>query len=137
MIKSGTSIAINADTAIIPLNSANVYGGQKATVSGWGRTSMNGAQPQSLKYLNLHVMNQLVCRIIYLFPIRIPIPDEDLCTGTFINNGVCPGDSGSPLVSNGKQIGVVSRGRSPCGLFPDIYTRVKDKLSWIQSTMTL
>lgn len=38
--------------------------------------------------------------------------------------GTCRGDSGGPLMSNGKLVGIVSRGK-PCALgVPDIYVKV-------------
>lgn len=41
------------------------------------------------------------------------------------------GDSGSPLVVNGTQVGIVSFGR-PCAIgYPDVYTRVSSFISWI------
>ncbi|KAL6448595.1 hypothetical protein ACFW04_000459 [Cataglyphis niger] len=45
--------------------------------------------------------------------------------------GTTRGDSGSPLVANGTQIGIVSFGQ-PCAVgYPDVYTRVSSFASWI------
>lgn len=49
--------------------------------------------------------------------------------------GVCGGDSGGALVSDGVQIGIASWRASSCGApeSPDVYTRVASFTNWILS----
>ena len=45
------------------------------------------------------------------------------------------GDSGSALIANGTQIGIVSFGR-PCAVgYPDVYTRVSSFEPWIRANL--
>lgn len=50
--------------------------------------------------------------------------------------GVCHGDSGSPLVWNGMQVGIVSwQNKGKCGKDPAVYSRVSAAYNWIQEQL--
>ncbi|XP_011504790.1 PREDICTED: chymotrypsin-1-like [Ceratosolen solmsi marchali] len=83
--------------------------------------------------------------------IRVTIFHNDFCAhiipGTLFSNqfcglhskgvGPCSGDSGSPLVSNGRVVGIVSI-TIPCAQgIPDLYTRVYSYVDFIRSAMSL
>lgn len=61
------------------------------------------------------------------------VTNSSICALLAKGQGVCFGDSGSPLVARGKLIGIVSWG-IPCAMgFPDVYTRISFFLDWILS----
>lgn len=60
------------------------------------------------------------------------INNGTICALARRDYGTCFGDSGSPLASNGRLVGVVSWGK-PCALgVPDGYMRVTEFLAWIK-----
>lgn len=60
------------------------------------------------------------------------INNGTICALARKDYGTCFGDSGSPLASNGRLVGVVSWGK-PCALgVPDGYMRVTEFLAWIK-----
>ncbi|KAL6448591.1 hypothetical protein ACFW04_000458 [Cataglyphis niger] len=65
-------------------------------------------------------------------PIELAITDDlEGKPCTLSGWGTTKGDSGSPLVVNGSQVGIVSFG-SPCAVgYPDVFTRVSSFTSWI------
>jgi hypothetical protein len=101
-----------------------------ATVIGWGLTSQTSETiPETLNEADLLVFGDSSCSTIVgnLF-----FPSGMLCAGVMSGGiGVCPGDSGGPLMVRDPdgmpvQVGVTSLGRSPCGspAGVDIYTEV-------------
>ncbi|MFI0539274.1 S1 family peptidase [Streptomyces sp. WSLK1-3] len=86
--------------------------GRKATVLGWGRTGP-GVGGTRLKQARLVISAVAACR-----PYTDPDTDpaEMLCgmprPGT--TDSICPGDSGGPLISGGKVVGIVSSGNKYC-----------------------
>ncbi|XP_057320830.1 chymotrypsin-2-like isoform X1 [Microplitis mediator] len=103
----------------------------RVTLSGWGRTQVNGKIPDYLQEIDLWVISQLKCRIF--FPITLT--SGNICTLTVPGQGACGGDSGGPLTDNGILIGIVSYGL-PCAIgFPDVYTRVFHYRDWINQTI--
>lgn len=62
------------------------------------------------------------------------ITEKNICTSGYRAKGSCEGDSGSPLLYHGKQIGIVSIGPSQCeACYPSVYTHVGKFLDWIES----
>lgn len=62
--------------------------------------------------------------------------ENHLCT--IFNEQICLGDTGSPLITENKEIvGIASwHGLTPCGNgFPKIYTYVYSYIEWISETM--
>lgn len=61
------------------------------------------------------------------------VTKKNICTSGYRAKGTCEGDSGSPLMHDGKQIGLVSIGPSECeACWPSVYTHVGKFLDWIQ-----
>jgi secreted trypsin-like serine protease len=89
-----------------------VHDGRKATVLGWGRTGP-GVGGTSLKQTRLVLSPVADCR-----PYTDPETDPALMLcgmprpGT--TDSICPGDSGGPLISGGKVVGIVSSGNKYC-----------------------
>lgn len=89
-----------------------VADGRKATVLGWGRTGP-GVGGTRLKQAELVISPVAACQ-----PYTDPDTDpaQMLCgmprPGT--TDSICPGDSGGPLISGGKVVGIVSSGNKYC-----------------------
>lgn len=55
-----------------------------------------------------------------------------ICASRDIGIGVCDGDSGSPLVIDGKLVGIATWTITPCGYGdPSAFTRISPFLDWI------
>ncbi|XP_053689365.1 chymotrypsin-1-like [Sabethes cyaneus] len=114
-----------------------VTAGQEATLTGWGGTRQSGGPASDkLQFVLLKVIEQDQCKIKLDM-----IGDGHICTFTQEGQGICRGDSGSPLVKQGKVIGVASFGlgfppeRSCAAGFPDGFTRVSHYYTWIKDTI--
>ncbi|XP_077284794.1 chymotrypsin-2-like [Arctopsyche grandis] len=103
------------------------------TLSGWGYLSYpNGYTPNNLQVLEVKSISNTLCSEKWA-PYKI-FP-TGFCTIVPAGKGVCKGDSGGPLASNGEIHGIVSFGAA-CALgYPDVYTRVYSYKQWIQDTI--
>ncbi|XP_015588120.1 chymotrypsin-2-like [Cephus cinctus] len=108
----------------------NTESGVQARASGWGRTIHPGSSlPTALQKLNVTILNNTDCQSYH----NLTIYYDQICAMKQYGSGMCNGDSGSPLVSDGRVIGIVSWGVT-CALgYPDVYTRVYAYLYWIGS----
>lgn len=96
--------------------------GTTARVYGWGRTSEDGPSSDALRSVDVPINADRSCKSAY--------PNYDkrsmFCAG-YPEGGkdACAGDSGGPIVADGKLIGVVSYGTG-CGRpgTPGVYTRL-------------
>ncbi len=128
-----------------------------ATVIGWGNINGYGpdeeppanSQPDKLRQVELSLLSNEQCQnklaqsysdlynATYL-PEHVGITESMICAEYIAGGkGSCQGDSGGPLIvdDNGwKQIGVVSYGVGCADpAFPDVYARVAQFTSWINS----
>ncbi|XP_062534551.1 trypsin alpha-like [Armigeres subalbatus] len=107
--------------------------GTRAVVSGWGLTSVPGTLPVILQMVDIPVIDQATCRAGW--PAG-RITDDMLCASE-PGRDACNTDSGGPLVTGGRQIGIVSWGSLSClGNEPGVYARVAFPLirNWITET---
>ena len=103
----------------IILNKNPIVTGSIVTVTGWGRTSSGGERPLKLQRVQLAILPQWECELLYR---EENITDNMFCTGR-AGRGICSGDSGGPAVLNGRQIGIVSFTRKCTHpVFMNIYT---------------
>ncbi|XP_062554018.1 trypsin-7-like [Armigeres subalbatus] len=94
--------------------------GTRAVVSGWGLTSVPGTSPAILQMIDIPLIDQVTCRAAW----PGSVTDDMLCAGES-GRSACSMDSGGPLVTGGRQIGVVSWGAPDClGNRPSGYARV-------------
>ncbi|KAG5322236.1 CTR1 protein, partial [Pseudoatta argentina] len=101
--------------------------GSYCILSGWGRIKAGGITPDKLQEIELNVYDQDKCH-----QSQRRVQSSHICTLTRLGEGACHGDSGSPLVSNGFQIGITSFG-TPCARGrPDVYTRLTSFTEWIK-----
>ena len=99
------------NTVCLPVYSREHYLGKTVSVSGWGRTSVNGSGTLLLKTVNAKVIGPERCQSFYKSGIR---QTYQTCIEKYNNEGVCKGDSGGAYTveENGRRtaIGVVSKG---------------------------
>ncbi|KAL6448585.1 hypothetical protein ACFW04_000457 [Cataglyphis niger] len=99
-------------------------------LTGWGRTSLGGRVPDKLQQIELNVYDQNKCKRSH--PNLQP---SHICTLTKAGEGACHGDSGSALVADGVQVGVVSFG-VPCARgHPDVFTRISAFKEWLEQNV--
>lgn len=129
------TIQLPSDTNVLPRGYATLYG--------WGSTSRTNKPqlPKTLQMMTVPIVNADVCSAI-LNAGRTGLISNELtvCTGPLEGTpSACNGDSGSALTQGHSVIGVVSWGRSPCGLVnsASVYTRVSTYKNWIRRTMSI
>lgn len=104
--------------------------GRTVRLAGWGVTE-NGAHPARPHAISATVLGDASCEAAH--------PGQTdrrthLCAAGPVGQGACGGDSGSPLVANGRLYGVYSWSAKPCAqgpLLPDVATSVPTHRRWI------
>nr|XP_033322715.1 chymotrypsin-2-like [Megalopta genalis] len=133
VIKLADPINFNTLQQAVALPTSDPPANNYAIVSAWGETSSPpyGSLSNTLQYLYLHMISFSECAQFS----NLDVSRSVICTYNGLNSGLCPGDSGSPLVYNGQVVGVVSRG-IPCARGePDVFTSVYDTLDFIRGAM--
>ncbi|XP_072752169.1 chymotrypsin-2-like [Anoplolepis gracilipes] len=116
----------------ISLATCNTTIGERAIVSGWGRTHPFGWLSQNLRKLSVSIIDNEVCQEHYK---NTTIFNSQICTLEGKGVGACKGDSGDPLVYNNILIGIFSWTK-PCAIgFPDVFTRISDFTDFIAQAM--
>lgn len=88
-------------------------------------------EPEALMCTDTQTLTNEECRFRHHPSTALFIHESSICTFTKVEQGICVGDSGGPLISGGEQIGVVSWG-VPCAQgIPDVYARVSSYRDWI------
>ncbi|XP_046747998.1 chymotrypsin-2-like [Diprion similis] len=141
------SLLTRNDIALIEVNREIVFGdkvgpialptedfnkvGYWAELSGWGSVRLiPPVAKNELQYVFLPVIDQDQC-----LSRSFKTTDANICTSTRTGQGACYGDSGSPLVAEGVQIGLVSWGTLCAFGQPDVHTRVWSFVDWIKETI--
>lgn len=88
-----------------------------------------------MKYAEVSTMSNDDCRKISMA--KAPINDfVTLCAYSGKKDiGICMGDSGGPLISNNKLIGVSSWGVACARGYPDGFSRISVSATWIDQIM--
>ncbi|RJQ69923.1 serine protease [Pseudonocardiaceae bacterium YIM PH 21723] len=100
------------DSSVVPLpillfTDAELYdAGTKATVLGWGTTSDGGALSNQLLQAEVPLVADSACQTAFGQKFD---PETMVCAGDGAKDA-CKGDTGGPLVADGKLIGIVSFG---------------------------
>jgi len=141
VLRTPVTLGARAVPACLPDSShaGDTLAGQSLTVSGWGRLSSGGSQPNGLHKVSVPAITNAACSQAYA---SYSITNAMICAGNVQNGGVdsCQGDSGGPLTheSNGKTtlVGVVSWGIGCAQAgYPGVYARVTEALTWINGQM--
>ncbi|XP_043784377.1 chymotrypsin-2-like [Apis laboriosa] len=122
--------------SFVPLPSPNdtIKTNDLAIVSGWGKLSQEGPSTIYLQRVDILIANQEYCELMYK-KVNYNIYETQICAyNPTSEKGSCNGDSGGPLIVNGKLTGLVSWAMG-CALtdYPTVYTRVVSYLDWIKA----
>ncbi|OAD54219.1 Trypsin-7, partial [Eufriesea mexicana] len=118
--------------SFVPMPTAGevVIANDSAIVSGFGTLTYEGEKTNLLHWVNIEVADQAYCNRMY----KNVIHDSQLCAyDPVVIKGHCNGDSGGPLMVNGKLHGIVSWSMDCANIvYPSVYTRVSSYLNWIK-----
>ncbi|XP_037892500.1 uncharacterized protein LOC119639280 [Glossina fuscipes] len=130
--------------ACLPLVDGNDF--QEFLAAGWGSTSYNTKSSTHLFKVKLERFDDEKCFQLIERSTELEKGVDSrtqICAGSSTgNHGTCSGDSGGPLFVNHPEfrcqflvVGVTSFGEGGCGNkgFPEVYTRVKLYIDWIES----
>uniref|UniRef100_K7FGE2 Peptidase S1 domain-containing protein n=1 Tax=Pelodiscus sinensis TaxID=13735 RepID=K7FGE2_PELSI len=108
--------------------------GTRCRVSGWGTiTSPKKQRPDVLQCADIYTVSRARC--LETYPGKIT--ENMFCAGVEQGGiGSCKGDSGSPVVCNGRLQGVVSWGKFICGQpgEPRVYSNVCKAVRWWEAS---
>uniref|UniRef100_A0A6M2DUY1 trypsin n=1 Tax=Xenopsylla cheopis TaxID=163159 RepID=A0A6M2DUY1_XENCH len=130
LIKVSEKIAFNDKVQPLKLFKEFIKGGEELKITGWGLTGSNNIiPPNDLQELTVKALSDEECEQLSQFA-----PTTQVCAFRKEGQGICMGDSGSPLVFDGQQVGVSSFILNECGAgLPDFYTRVSYYYDWIHN----
>uniref|UniRef100_A0A1A9V840 Peptidase S1 domain-containing protein n=1 Tax=Glossina austeni TaxID=7395 RepID=A0A1A9V840_GLOAU len=131
IIRLATNLTFSSSVKPIQLATSDPVDNAAAVVTGWGRTDVGKySRPSELRAIDVNIVSRVKCSSsryghgLYVKPSMI-------CTYA---NGKdhCYGDSGSPLVSGGLMVGIVSWGYG-CALpgYPGVYADIAYLRQWI------
>ncbi|XP_018566991.1 serine protease persephone [Anoplophora glabripennis] len=126
LIQLPTSVTLNENIALVALptlDDAN-YDDALGFVAGWGKTT-DTTYSSVLQVINVTIIPTTACEVSLAF--------DQICTKRVEEKSICLGDSGSPLVVDRVQVGIVSYGSNlGCAVgLPGVYTRIARYLSWL------
>ncbi|XP_032706479.1 granzyme A [Lontra canadensis] len=133
---------INKNVSILPLpkNGDDVKPGTMCQVAGWGSIRNNSSQSDTLREVNITVINRRICNDEKHYNYNPVIGLNMICVGSLKGGkDSCNGDSGSPLICEGSFRGITAFGLpGKCGdpRGPGVYTLLSQKhLHWTIATM--
>ncbi|KAJ8912543.1 hypothetical protein NQ315_006614 [Exocentrus adspersus] len=134
IIQLPAAVTLNENIATIPIpklsDITTNYDEQLGLIAGWGKTSDTDPKSSSvLRAINVTIIPTVICELPYL----LSLSGDQMCTTGVTQKNICLGDSGSPLVVNGVQVGIASYGSDfgcEVGL-PGVHTRLTSYLSWL------
>ncbi|XP_011252863.2 chymotrypsin-2-like [Camponotus floridanus] len=132
VIMLAEKVHLSSHVKPISLATYNTTFGERAIISGWGRTRLLSWLSQYLQKLSVSIIDNKACQKYYK---DITILSSQICTLERKNVGACKGDSGSPLVYNNKLIGIFSWTKSCAIGFPDVFTRISYFTDFITQAM--
>ncbi|KAJ8332835.1 hypothetical protein SKAU_G00417310 [Synaphobranchus kaupii] len=133
LIKLSSPATLNSYMRTVPLPTRCAGPGSNCLISGWGNTLSNGAfDPDRLMCLNAPILSDRSCHNSY--PGQIT---SNMFCASFLEGGKdsCQGGFGGPLVCSGQLQGIVSWGYGCAQKNSQVYAKVCNYNSWIQSTI--
>lgn len=137
LIRTATAIIPNGNTAFATVFGAPLDAGAAyyATIAGWGHTQVDGQQSLQLQYFQTPIITNERCTSLLAFNnFAYLLEPTNVCALSQFGQGMCRGDSGSPLAIGHQVVGIASFGVSCATGAPDVYTRVSEYASWIVDT---
>ncbi|KAJ8982607.1 hypothetical protein NQ317_005079, partial [Molorchus minor] len=136
LIKLPINVTLNEYISTIDYATGdNDYVDELGTVMGWGLTETSAGVSPVLKHVNVSIMSNEACAATSSQYASVLI-DTHICTSGTGAVGSCSGDSGGPLIADGKQVGIVSFGASDCTAgYPSVYARVTSYTEWIEKSI--
>lgn len=132
VITLNESVRTGASQSPVRLPECDTGEGERAILTGWGRSDPHGLLHKTLQKLPVTVIDNESCQARYNSTVILP---SQICTFKGKGAGACKGDSGSPLVVNGTLVGIFSW-TIPCALgSPDVFTRIYYFLDFIKSAI--
>lgn len=136
LIKTVTTITPNAQTAFATISPSapGINPNSLATVAGWGFTHTNGQRSETLQYFQTPIITNDRCRSLLTYNNYAHlVQPTNVCALSHAGQGVCTGDSGSPLAIGNQLVGIVSFGVKCATGVPDVFTRVASFYYWIEA----
>lgn len=130
LIKTKSKIKFTKYVNAIPMETWKTFERQKAIAIGFGLTDINGPAPKKLQYINIETAPQTYCYGGSYTYVRF----FDICTPSGDSLGLCFGDYGGPLVSDGKLIGIAYPADN-CGFLPNVYAKISHYHYWIDKVI--
>lgn len=124
----------SASFTTIALDKSAVAVGTSCLVIGHGYTREDGVVSRQLQEVYVPVVSRAVCQRKYRG--TGSITQYMMCASEPGKKDSCSGDSGGPMVCNGKQAGIVSWGMG-CGRvkYPGVYTDISKVYSFIEKVL--
>lgn len=132
LIKLSKKAELSDSVRTIPLATEESPPGTRAFLSGWGYTSeTNKTVAVNLSGVEVATITRNECRKKF---VGEEIFYNNVCAFAVGKNS-CDGDSGGPMVVNGKLSGVISWGKGCATGLPGVYTSVPAFLDWVTKTV--
>lgn len=116
-----------------------IEAGETGVFTGWGVSTYRflPRYTELLQKMYIRTISNDVCEEMYSITHRGPyVVEQKLCILSGPRTSVCSGDSGSPVIIDGKVAGVLSWRTMPCGDgLPDVFIRVSVVREWILSNI--
>ncbi|XP_039966588.1 trypsin alpha-3-like [Bactrocera tryoni] len=124
------------NASVIPLGKSVVAAGTNCLVIGHGHTEEGGVVSKQLQEIHVPVVSREDCQRKYRG--KDLITQYMMCASEPGKKDSCTGDSGGPMICNGKQAGIVSWGEG-CGRFeyPGVYTDISKVYGFIENTLKM
>ncbi|XP_037709720.1 trypsin delta-like [Drosophila subpulchrella] len=133
VIRLSSRLRMDDTVRSIPLADSTPPIGSPASVSGWGRVGYKQPQSDILLETAVSIADWHSCRNSYRQVVDIT---KDMICAAGPGRDACTHDSGGPLVSDGKLVGIVSFGKG-CAFpgYPGVYVNVAEYKPWILSAI--
>nr|AKR52929.1 chymotrypsin-like serine protease [Ctenocephalides felis] len=130
LIKVAKDIVFGDKVQPIKISKRNIKGGEICKATGWGLLGSVDSVPNELQQVETTTITDEKCFELTQFI----DPTSQICTFREFGRGICFGDSGGPLVYKNELVGITSMHLYSCrGGRPDIFVKVRDFQSWINS----
>ncbi|XP_063983180.1 transmembrane protease serine 9-like [Diachasmimorpha longicaudata] len=134
IIKLKSPMRFDRYTTRIQLSKSTPPAWSQVTVAGWGKYGPSGRSiPQTQQTADFVAIPRAKCRRSYGWK----IDENHICIKANQGVGVCFGDSGGPLISHDRLVGVASFIGGKCGYSgrPDVFASVPHHFEWINKVI--